>query len=344
MIDLQKAFEKRELLFARLHEEKTDAYRLFQGASEGMPGLTVDRYGPLILAQTFREPLSIAQKTEIEEFYLTALRKLSPEVKDFYFVYNHRGKTSSDKPNPDHSSLFSVATPQALEEHVFFEGGVRFLNRARHSGKDPWIFLDLRAGRRVLKALAPGKSMLNLFSYTCGAGVMAAQAGASEVWNVDFAKSSLEVGRRNFELNEIPTGRYRNILQDCLPTMRQLAGLKPGGRYGKMPRIAKFEARTFDLVLLDPPTWSKSPFGAVDLVGDYPGLFKPALLCTRPDGGKILATHHVADMSYDSWVEILKRCAEKAGRPLRSIERILPDEDFPSFDGQPPLKMVLCEV
>jgi 23S rRNA (cytosine1962-C5)-methyltransferase len=97
-------------------------------------------------------------------------------------------------------------------------------------------------------------------------------------------------------------------------------------------------------VVLDPPAWSKSPFGAVDVAGDYASLFKPAVLATRPGGGRIIATNHVASVELETWVEALKRCAAKAGRPLRSVQPLAPEGDFPSFDGKHPLKIVVCEV
>jgi 23S rRNA (cytosine1962-C5)-methyltransferase len=57
-----------------------------------------------------------------------------------------------------------------------------------------------------------------------------------------------------------------------------------------------------------------------------------------------LATNHVAGVALETWIESLKRCADKAGRPLRSVEHIPVEADFPSLDAQPPLKIVVCEA
>ena len=103
------------------------------------------------------------------------------------------------------------------------------------------------------------------------------------------------------------------------------------------------EPRTFDLVFLDPPAWAKGPFGAVDLERDYPALFKPALIATAP-GGAVIATNHVASVDLDAWIGVLRRSAEKSGRPLAGIETIAPDEDFPARDGRPPLKIAVCRA
>ena len=64
---LEKALARRKDLLEKLHSEGTDSYRLFHGISEGRPGLSVDRYGPLVLAQTFREPLSPGETASLED-------------------------------------------------------------------------------------------------------------------------------------------------------------------------------------------------------------------------------------------------------------------------------------
>lgn len=328
-----QALQNRELLLNQLHSEGTSAYRLFHGISEGLPGLTIDRYGSLVLVQTFRNPLAPHELELLEN----ALReKLNYS---FVFAYNHRGKASIQSFEEWHQP-----TPEALAEIQCEEFGLKFLIRSRHSGIDPWLFLDLRAGRRFLRETVKDLSVLNLFSYTCSIGIAAAAAGAREVWNVDFATSSLEIGRRNAILNALPEDRFHTINEDCLPVMRQLAGLSAGGRNRQKRHFKKFEPRLFDLVFLDPPAWSKSAFGAVDVVGDYPSLFKSAVLTAKPGGGRVIATNHVPSVEFDSWIDVLKRCAAKAGRPIRSFQRIIPESDFPSFDGHFPLKIVVCEV
>ena len=130
--------------------------------------------------------------------------------------------------------------------------------------------------------------------------------------------------------------------EDCLPVARQLADLPVKGR-GSRREYARFEARTFDLVFLDPPAWSTGPFGAVDVERDYPSLFKPAWLATAP-GGALIATNHAASVDREAWSGILVRCAEKGGRPIAELETLGPDEDFPSRDGRPPLKIAVCRA
>ncbi len=328
---LQRAIARRGDLLARLHAEGTDAYRLLHGIAEGAPGVTVDRYGSLLLVQTFREALAANDLAPLRAVVVEQLGL------DLPIVANHRGDGA-----PGPAAAAPGCDADGDGDHVCRERGVRFAIRARHRGQDPWLFLDLRAGRRAIAARAAGKRVLNLFAYTCGVGVAAAVAGAEHVLNVDFAQSALAVGERNAAANAVAAGRFAVLHADCIPVLRQLAGL-PVQRRGKHVPFVRVKRQPFDLIALDPPRFAKGPFGTIDVVRDYPSLFKPCLLALG-DRGAVLATNHVPSVTEGEWHDVLRRCAAKAGRPLRSLEPVPIEDDFPSFDGRPPLKIAWCEL
>ena len=330
---LERALEARRELIARLEAEQTNAYRLFHGTVEGRPGLTVDHYGNLILVQSFHDTLPASQLAEVEAFYAAAFPGSE-------LIYNDRSPANSRIANavpPDRKEL-------ATTRREFSELGVKYWVQARHDGQDPWLFLDLRAARRRVMAEAEGKSVLNVFAYTCGVGIAAAKAGARHVVNVDFAESSLTVGRDNAKLNDLPV-RPRFVKSDAFAAMRQLAGIGQAKmvRGKRMPPFPELAKHRFDLVFMDPPRYSKSPFGVVDLVNDYSALLKPALLCTH-EGGTLICCNNVADVDRQAWADQIVRSAEKAGRTVREMEWIMPEEDFPTLDGNPPLKVLLLRV
>jgi 23S rRNA (cytosine1962-C5)-methyltransferase len=330
---LQAAFAARQPLIERLHAEDTNAYRLFNGSTENRPGLTVDRYGDLLLIQTFHNPLDGHDRAAIENFFTTVLPGLTA-------IYNDRSHANSRISNP----LPAAVLAEAQKPREFHEMGIRYVVQARHGGQDPWLFLDMRAGRRRIMQEAVGKSLLNLFAYTCGIGIVAAKAGAAHVVNVDFAESNLKVGKENSRLNDLPI-RQRFVHSDAFAAMRQLAGIgQPKMVRGKhMPAFPKLEKHTFDVVFLDPPRYAKSPFGVVDIVNDYAALMKLALLCTT-EGGTLICCNNAAEVSREVWADQLERCARKVGRAIRELEWIMPEEDFPSHDGQAPLKIALLRV
>jgi 23S rRNA (cytosine1962-C5)-methyltransferase len=330
---LAAALDRRAELLSRLHAEETDAYRLFHGAVEGQAGLTVDRYGDLLLAQSFHSPLPPPQLAALEAFYGRALPGLA-------LVYNDRSRPNSRIGNklPPESLAAATAPRQARES------GVNYRIQGRHAGQDPWLFLDLRAARRRVMREAAGKSLLNVFAYTCGVGVAAAKAGASSVLNVDFSRSSLAVGVENARLNSLPI-QMSFVRSDAFAALRQLSGLGQSRvvRGRRLPPFPRLERQSFDLVFLDPPRYARSPFGVVDLIHDYPAVFKPALLCAA-EGGTMICCNNAAPAAREAWLEQLERSARKAGRPIRAAEWIAPESDFPSPDGRPPLKMALLRL
>ena len=321
---LSDALERRTPLIAQLQAEATDCYRLLHGSSEGLPGVTVDRYGPQILVQSFHQ--AYEPQLALECGRLAAARL---GLED-HIVYHDRSAAKLVHYGCD-----------SEEPLVCHELGVAYELRDRHRGQDPLLFLDLRCARRLVKELAAGRSVLNLFAYTCGVGLCAALAGATEVWNVDFAASNLAVGERNARLNGVAPG-FHLIHEDFFVAARQLAGLGVKGRGARRP-YTRFEPRQFDLVFLDPPAWGKSPFGAVDLKRDYPSLLKPALHCTA-EGGRLICTNNLAAVDLDEWLDQLERAAAKAGRPIKAIEVIRPEADFPPLDGRHALKIALATL
>ena len=207
------AITRRADLRTRLHADHTDCYRLFHGIAEGEPGLTIDRYGTLLLAQTFRSPLTHDEADELGDVVrgATAL--------DLPFCCNHRGELPPGFPTHE-------PPLPALDEHIAHEHGAAFVIRARHRGQDPWLFLDLRPARQRIRDLALGRAVLNLFAYTCGVGIVAALGGARSVLNIDFATSALAVGTHNAARNGIGSDRFQVLQSDCIPVLRQLAGLQ----------------------------------------------------------------------------------------------------------------------
>ena len=330
---LDAALNARSGLLARLEAEDTNAYRLFHGTVEGSEGLTIDRYGEVLLVQSFHHPLPTDALAAVEAFY----RKVYPDI---VVVHNDRSMNGSRISN----LLAGEATKRAQLPRQFKELGINYRFRARHAGSDPWLFLDLRAARRRVLKDARDRSVLNVFAYTCGLGIAAAVGGARQVVNVDFSDTCLAVGKENAGLNTIPIS-VRFIRSDAFAALRQYSGVGQPEvvRRKRLPEFPKLAEQRFDLVFVDPPRYSRSPFGVVDVVRDYQALFKLALLSTA-EGGRMVCCNNAAEVDRAVWIDQMERCARKAGRPIREIEEIAPEGDFPSPDGRSPLKMVLLGV
>lgn len=324
---LNAALATRHDFILQAAEDETDCFRVFHGTVEGINGLNVDRYGEAWLIQSFHDTLSVQELAQME-------RVLQASA-DLPVVYNDRSKANSRVRNP----LTEETEAFAASEQVIHENGIRFQSKLRHEGQDPLLFLDMRIGREYVRAHSSGKTVLNLFSYTCGIGIAAAMGGATRVVNVDFSSFALAAGKATAAMNDV-LDVCEFVQSDAFPALRQFAGLNIGGRRNqKMPSYPKLAQTQFDLVFLDPPRYAKSPFGIVDLINDYQGLFKPALLATMA-GGTIVCCNNVAKVDRQQWFESLVRCVQKQGRQVLSHTWLDPHEDFPSFDDNHPLKIV----
>ncbi len=329
---LHAALERRGALLAELQAQGTDCYRLFHGSQEGAAGLTLDRYGPQLLVQSFHQPLTRDSLLALADHCNATLQQ------PLQLVYNDRSQGHS---RIDRSDPVYAAEAAALADLTGHEWGLRYRVRGRHAGQDPLLFLDLRNARGWVKAHSAGKSVLNLFAYTCGVGLCAAAGGARRVLNLDFAEGNLAVGRENLALN--PGLKMDFVQSDYFPAIRQLAGQPIARRHGqRLPSYPRLAAETFDLVFLDPPAWAKSAFGTVDLLRDYQSLLKPALLATA-EHGTLICCNNLAKVSLEDWREQVLRCARKLGRTVQACEQLLPAADFPSFDARPPLKTLILQ-
>ncbi len=323
---LQTALESRSELIANLNQKKTDAYRLFHGTNEGHPGLTIDRYGSQLFIQSFHAPLSPDEYAVIEQAYSNHF-----DIQEI--VYNDRSAPYSRRKDPSETEQSSTC----------LENGHTYLVKGKHQGQDPLLFLDFRVAREWIEQNSQDCKVLNLFAYTCGIGVAAAAGSAKEVINLDFAKRNLEVGQINHNLNPSQTS-VRMIQDDFFVVVRQMSalGIKQHRSRKKTP-YKHYEQEQFERVVLDPPRWAKSNFGTVDLIRDYASVLKPAILCTLP-GGKILCTNNAAKVSLSEWLDSIQRCAKKIDRPVQDMQILEPEADFPSPDGQHPLKIAILSL
>lgn len=294
-----------------LPSAETTCYRLFHGAADGLEGLTVDVYGEWLVANLYTEVRGAR-----EEGWLDALAQLG-----FRGIYlKHRPRQANELAEQER---LMRAPPEAIrgesapESFVVRESGVPFEVRLG-DGLSTGLFLDQRENRLRVRGLARDKRVLNLFSYTCAFGLVAALGGARTTTNIDLAKSVLERGRRNYELSGIALDeRHAFFARDVLETL---------------PRMARRGER-FDLVVLDPPSYASSKKRRFSVERDYAELAALAI-SVLDEGGRLLAcTNHQGLEAHD--VERAVRAgAARVGRAIRSLELCPPPPDFPVLRGR----------
>src|SRR5213083_244334 len=195
----------------------------------------------------------------------------------------------------------------ATERHLKF--GIDF-----GTGYSPGLFLDQRENRRYVRHIAP-RRLLNCFAYTCSFSVCAACNGASTV-NIDLSKKSLTRGRENFALNNLSTIDHRFITDDVQSVL---------------PRLAR-RGEKFDAIILDPPTFSRSPGGKrFQVQHDFESLLISALAVAERDAHVLVATNCSA--LGERALEVMARYCLKETRRVATFHRPLPLPDFPPRTG-----------
>jgi 23S rRNA (cytosine1962-C5)-methyltransferase len=176
------------------------------------------------------------------------------------------------------------------------------------------LFIDQRENRSFVRKTAP-KRMLNCFAYTCSFSVAAAVVGAKTV-SVDLSQKSLERGRQNFALNNLPATGHQFIADDVFEVL---------------PRLARKGAK-FDLIVLDPPTFSRSHRGKMFKVqSNFESLLGDALEVADRDARILLSTN--CAMLNERALEVMGRFCLKASRRAGTFQSEPRPRDFPPASG-----------
>lgn len=311
--------------------ESTNAFRLIHGASDGWPGWYVDRLGTSLLSQG-GSVLTEAQRAELVRL-ASAFSAAGAYHKPL--IRKLQNKTTRET-SPQ--LAWGVTAPERFEIR---ENGVSF-EFSFNEGYSVGLFLDQRDNRRRLLTghVAAGfplttagrgtrqLELLNCFAYTCGFSVCAAQGGARTT-SLDLSKKYLEWGQRNFVLNGLDPTQHDFIYGDTFDWLRRLAR----------------KQRRFDVVLLDPPTFSQSKEGGVFRVEkDYGRLVTAALSVLAPDG-VLFASTNAAEWKPEDFLAQIGAAIHPGGRRITQQHYVPQPPDFPVSRAEPAyLKTVWLRV
>ena len=326
-----------ELRKALIEPELTNANRLIHGASDREPGWYVDQLGDFLLAQSAEE-LNLARRQRLKSLEtMTAARGC------YHKILSRRVGRSS----PLNTSPQPVAGQRAPDRFVIRENGIRY-EMSLVEGYSAGLFLDQRDNRRrmltghvaagfSLFASAPvqegGKfaastpiQVLNLFAYTCGFSVCAAAAGARTT-SIDLSRKYLAWGKRNFELNNLDPALHSFLYGDVFDWLRRLTR-KPD---------------RFDLILVDPPTFSQSKESGVFQVEKHLGKLVAAVVPLLKRGGVLFASSNAAEWSAEQFLRAVEGTIHEANILQRHYAPQPPD--FPTSPAEKPyLKTVWLRV
>ena len=288
----RQAKEKRKSYY---QDELTTAFRLFNQEGDGFGGLTVDLYGNYAVFSWYNSYVYQIRQTISEAF-----RQVFPEVLGTYEKIRFKGL--------DYESAH-VYGQEAPEFFTVLENGVLyqvFMNDGLMTG----IFLDQHEVRgSLVDGLAMGKSLLNMFSYTAAFSVAAAMGGASQTTSVDLAKRSRELSQAHFQANGISTGDHRFIVMDVFEYFK----------------YAKRKDLTYDVIVLDPPSFARNKKQTFSVAKDYHKLISQSLEILNPRG-IIIASTNAANVSRQKFIEQIDKGF--AGRSYQILNKYGLSADF----------------
>ncbi|KLE03485.1 class I SAM-dependent methyltransferase [Aliarcobacter butzleri] len=229
----------KKLIQNNLENKTFEIKRFFHGRGnfyEDFNYLTVDSLNEILFATFFEES---SDENEI----IKALKEIAN-------AYNYKTFIVQKKYKKD--ELNEAIIGEIPPFYIVVENGLKY--KINFFNKNIGIFLDMKIGREYISSICNDKNVLNLFSYTCAFSVVAINAKAKQVVNVDMAKGALTTGRENHHLNNLDTKKVKFMPYDILKSWNRI---KKEGPY--------------DIIIIDPPSFQKGSFAATK---DYEKIIK----------------------------------------------------------------------
>ena len=303
---------------------ETDAFRAINGDSDAFPGLVADIYSD-VLAIKIYSAVWIPWLASCVKAFLAS----RPDLKRVVVRLSRELQRDSIAASMTDGMTFPEGASPLV---IFKENGLRFEADPAH-GQKTGFFLDQRENRAEVGRLSRGEgSVLNLFSYSGGFSLYAARGGAANVVSVDFSRPAIESAKRNFQLNSsIPTVRaceHEGIVGDAFDVLKRMAEAK----------------RSFDIVVVDPPSFAKSEAEREGALHSYGRLCKAALRVLRRNGILVSASCS-SRIGAEEFFAVVNAAALDVGRPLREFKRTQHAPDHPAkFKESSYLKCLYAEA
>ena len=300
--------------------EQTNVYRLVNSEGDGLPGLVVDQYSDVLVAQI--------HTAGMERLRLLLVNALMEETRARGILL--RNDSQSRRREGLELEEPTVAAGEVPTQVLVKEHGLQFL-------VDPWqgqktgFFIDQRDKRAALQKYTHGARVLNCFSYTGGFSVYAALTGQETyVTSVDISAPAIATSRENFTLNGLHPNEHTFFTADVFDYLEH----------------AKSVGEQFDVVVLDPPAFAKSQNARNQALKAYRRLNMLAMQVLRP-GGTLLTCSCSGAISMDDLLGIISQVAQQLHRTIHVLEKYTHGVDHPIHRAMPEtsyLKAVFCRV
>jgi 23S rRNA (cytosine1962-C5)-methyltransferase len=296
-------------------------YRLIAAESDGLPGITIDKYSHYLVCQFLS-----ASADHLKSQIVDALLQCFPDS----HIYERSDVAVRKKEGlPLSTGILHGEIPQGIT--VIEENGIKIGVDIIH-GHKTGFYLDQRDSRLQSMKYVDHKEVLNCFSYTGAFGLYALKSGAKRVVNVDISQPALDMARQNVQLNQFDStdNRIEFIHADVFHLLREYRN----------------QGIQFDVVIMDPPKFAESKAQLKGACRGYKDINMLAMQILRP-GGTLLTYSCSGLMEQNLFQKIIADAALDTGRQAKFIERFMQASDH-FIDSTYPegfyLKGVACTI
>jgi len=313
---IQCAISARQALFPDFLSSFS-ALRLIHAESDGLPGLIVDRYADVLVLQSL---------TAGTEYWKETIADLLLEATGLAKIYERSDADVRELEGlpPKVGPLRGVPPPFQI---TILENDLKFIVNLE-TGHKTGFYLDQRLNRRRLRTLAEGREVLDCFCYTGGFTLNALAGGAKSVLSVDASADALTLCSENVVLNALPVDRHTTLEGDVFQLLRKF----------------RDEARSFDLIILDPPKFAPTAAQAGKAARGYKDINLLAFKLLRP-GGILFTFSCSGGIDTALFQKIIASAALDAGVEAQIVEQLSQSSDHPvalNFPEGAYLKGLIC--
>ncbi|MEJ6518602.1 class I SAM-dependent methyltransferase [Shewanella bicestrii] len=305
--EIDREFFKRRILRAQagrddlIREQGLTGYRLIAAESDGLPGITIDKYANVLVCQLLSMGADVWRDTIVD-----VLAELYPDCA----IYE-RSDVDSRKKEGLASTMGLLHGTLPEMPVIIEENGIKIAVDVT-KGHKTGFYLDQRDNRAMAARFVKGKSVLNCFCYTGTFGLYAAKAGAASIENVDVSALALDTARLNMQVNGLNDDNVHYNEADVFKLLRQY----------------RDEGKTFDVIVLDPPKFADNKSQLNGACRGYKDINMIALQLLNP-GGVLLTFSCSGLMPADLFQKIVADAALDAKREIQFIERLSQASDHP---------------
>ncbi|GAA5217679.1 class I SAM-dependent rRNA methyltransferase [Corallincola platygyrae] len=299
-----QAYARRTALFT---EDAPTGYRLVAAESDGLPGITIDKYADTLVCQLLSAGADRWRKVIVD-----ALLSQFPD----HNIFERSDVSVREKEGLEQTvGVLHGNEPDSVV--AIEENGLKLIVDIQ-GGHKTGYYLDQRDNRAFSAKFANGREVLNCFSYTGGFGTYALKAGAEKVYNVDMSQSALDIAKQNAELNELDLSKAEFIKADVFKLLRQY----------------RDEGRQFDTIILDPPKFVESKHQLNRACRGYKDINMLAMQILKPMG-TLLTFSCSGLMPSDLFQKVVADAAVDAGRTAHILHWLHQSPDHPVLTSYP---------